>query len=76
MTESGNVALTRHERKDRLGHGGVKDIAALAGVDPSLVSKVVNGRKRHARIEALVTGRIGRPGEVVFPPRDATQVAA
>lgn len=70
MTEVVKVPLSRHERKDRLGHGGVKDIAAIAGVDPTFVSRVLNGRKRNERIEAMITGRIGRPGEVVFPPRE------
>lgn len=71
MTDAAKVVVTRHERKDRLGHGGIKEVAELAGVDASLVSRVVNGKRRHARIEAIITGRIGRPGEVVFPPREA-----
>lgn len=71
MTDEGDkVALTRTERKERLGHGGIREIARLADVDESLVSHVVAGRKRHARIEAIITGRIGRPGEAVFPPRE------
>ena len=69
MTEQAHtVTLTRHERKDRLGHGGIKAIAALAGVDAALVSRVVNGKQRHARVENIITGRIGKPGEQVFPP--------
>lgn len=71
MTGESKVVLTRHERKERLGHGGIKEIAALADVDPAFVSRVVNGRQRNERIEALITGRIGRPGELVFPPREA-----
>lgn len=71
MTGEAKVVLTRHERKDRLGHGGIKDIAELAQVDPALVSRVVNGKQRHARIEAMITGRIGQPGEQVFPPHSA-----
>ena len=76
MTNDGKVVLTRHERKDRLGHGGVKHIAELAGVDAALVSRVLNGKQRHAKIEALITGKIGQPGEDVFPAREtATQAA-
>jgi hypothetical protein len=71
MTETAHtVTLSRHERKDRLGHGGIKDIAAIAGVDPALVSRVVNGKQRHPRVEAIITGRIARPGEQVFPPAE------
>lgn len=69
MTDAAKLPLSRHERKDRLGHGGVSEIAALAGVDVSFVSRVLNGHKRNDRIEALITGRIGKPGEQVFPPR-------
>lgn len=76
MTSAVKVALTRHDRKDRLGHGGIKAIAELAGVNASLVSRVVNGKQRHARVEALITGRIGQPGEEVFPPRETPQHAA
>lgn len=71
MTATDKVVLTRMERKERLGHGGVSEVAALAGVTPSFVSKVVNGHKRNARIENLIIGRIGRPGEDVFPPHIA-----
>lgn len=76
MTQLNTLVLSRHERKDRLGHGGIKAIAALARVDQALVSRVVNGKQRHDRIEAIITGRIGRPGEFVFPPRNAQGAAA
>lgn len=70
MTNRAKVLLTRHERKDRLGHGGVKRIAELAGVDAALVSRVVNGKQRHSGIETLIAEEIGKPGELVFPPRE------
>ena len=76
MTRKIKVSLTRLERKERLGHGGTKEIAAIAEVDASLVSRVVNGRQRHERIEQIITARIGRPGEVVFPPRVETEAQA
>jgi len=69
MTKRGRKSLTRWERKERLGYGGVKRIAARAGVDQSLVSRVVHGKKRHHAIEQLIETEIGRPGEEVFPPR-------
>lgn len=70
------IALTRWERKERLGHGGVKRIAEIAGVDAAYVSRVVNGRQRSERIEQLITAAIGKTGELVFPPREETTQAA
>lgn len=68
---SETIALTRWDRKERLGHGGVKRIAEIAGVDSAFVSRVVNGRQRNERIEQLVAAAIGKPGELVFPPRES-----
>ena len=65
------VLLTRHDRKDRLGHGGVKAVAEELGVDAALVSRVVNDKQRHDGIEAEIARRIVRgPHEVAFPPRE------
>lgn len=69
MTSTAKVVLTRHERKDRLGHGGVKQIAEIAEVDPALVSRVVNGKQRHKRLEDLIAKRIAKRGELAFPPK-------
>lgn len=71
MTTKDKPSLSRWERKERLGHGGVKRIAARAGVDQALVSRVVHGKQRHARVEQLIAAEIGRPGESVFPPRES-----
>lgn len=77
MTNSGKVYLTRHDRKDRLGHGGLKEVAAEVGVHQSLVSRVLNGKKRHGRIEAAIARRIVQsPDEVAFPPREEKKGAA
>ena len=78
MTSNQIVVLTRHDRKDRLGHGGVKAVAEEVNVDPSLVSRVVNGKQRHAGVEAAVARRIvQQPNEIAFPPKDdAATVAA
>ena len=76
MTAGAKAILTRWDRKERLGHGAVKEIAAAFDVDAALVSRVVNGRQRHARIELFIAGRIGRPGEMVFPPRETRATAA
>lgn len=69
------IPLTRWERKERLGHGGVKRIAEIAGVDSAFVSRVVNGRQRNERIEQLIEAAIGKPGELVFPPRETASAA-
>lgn len=58
--------MTRHERKDALGHGAVKEIAEELDVDPSLVSRVINGKATSARVAAAVARRIGRPVDEVF----------
>ncbi len=72
MTDMTTVVLTRHERKDRLGFGGAKAVAEEVGVDASLVSRVVNGKQRHAGIEEAIARRIiNAPNEVAFPPRDS-----
>lgn len=69
------VTLSRHERKDRLGHGAMKEIAAELGVDPSAVSRVVNGKATSARIAKAVAARLGLPVEVVFGTRRQRQAA-
>lgn len=75
MTDETTVVLTRHERKDRLGHGGVTAVAQALGVDQSIVSRVLNGKQRHDGIEAEIASRLNlAPNEIAFPPR--TTVAA
>lgn len=70
MTTETKVLLTRHDRKDRLGHGGVKLVAAELGVDESFVSRVLNGRRRNARVEEAIARRVVQgPDEEAFPPR-------
>lgn len=70
------VLLTRHDRKDRLGHGGVKAVAQELGVDAALVSRVINDKQRHAGVEAAVARRVvHHPNEIAFPPREMPQSA-
>ena len=70
MTED-TVVLTRHERKDRLGHGGVSAVAVEVGVDPSIVSRVLNDKQRHEGVESAIARRVVRASnEVAFPPRE------
>jgi DNA-binding LacI/PurR family transcriptional regulator len=72
MTNTTTVVLTRHERKDRLGHGGIRAIARELGIHESFVSRVMNGKERHAGIEDAIASRIElAENEVAFPPRVA-----
>lgn len=71
MTRQKIVVLSRHERKDRLGHGGVKAVAEAVGVDAALVSRVLNDKQRHTGVEDAIAERVCRePNERAFPPRD------
>lgn len=68
------VYLTRHDRKDRLGHGGVKAVAEEMGVDAALVSRVLNDKQRHGPVEAAIARRVVRQAnEIAFPPRPASR---
>lgn len=76
MTGRRKVYLSRHDRKDRLGHGGVKAVATEAKVDAALVSRVVNDKQRHDGIEAIIARRIVKAdNEVAFPPRERAKSA-
>lgn len=69
MTNTEIVVLSRHERKDRLGHGAAKEVAREVGVDAALVSRVMNGKQRHAGVEAAIARRVVRSeNEIAFPP--------
>jgi len=70
------MPLTRHERKDLLGHGRMKTIAEMLGVDASLVSRVLNGKGRSERVEKAIADAIGLPIEKVFPEHYPPQHAA
>lgn len=68
MTNPEMVVLSRHERKDRLGHGGVTEVAQALGVDAALVSRVLNGKQRHAGVEAEIARRVVQStNELAFP---------
>lgn len=72
------MPLTRHERKDALGHGGQKRIADRLGVDAAFISRIVNTERtgaRNERIEQAVADEIGRPVTDVFPPKEAAAAA-
>lgn len=64
------MPLSRWERKERLGFGGVKAIAARTGVSASLVSLVVNDKSARTpvtrRVQVAIARRIGMPVAAVF----------
>jgi transcriptional regulator with XRE-family HTH domain len=66
------MALTKRQRKERLGRGAQKEIAEQLGVSNSLVSAVVNGKTQIlgketvARVQKAVAERIGESVEEVF----------
>lgn len=64
------MSLTRHERKDRLGHGGIREVAAKVPCSEPLVSLVVNDKaadtKLTRRVKVAVARKIGMPVAEVF----------
>lgn len=60
------MALTRWERKERLGHGAVKEIAAATERSEAHVSRVVNGHRRDRVVEVAVARRLQLPVDAVF----------
>jgi len=64
------MPLTRHERKDRLGHGGLREVAAKVPCSEPLVSLVVNDKaadtKLTRRVKVAVARKIGMPVAEVF----------
>lgn len=60
------MALTRWERKERLGHGAVKELAAATQRSEGHVSQVVNGKRRDRVVEVAVARRLQMPVDEVF----------
>lgn len=66
------MALTKRQRKERLGRGAQKEIARQLGVSDSLVSAVVNGKTQILgketvqKVRTAIAERIGEPVEEVF----------
>ena len=66
------MALTKRQRKERLGRGGQKRIAQRLGVSDSLVSAVMNGKTQIlgkesvAKVRHAVAEEIGEPVEDVW----------
>lgn len=61
------MALSRFERKEKLGHGGVSLIAKQTHFAISTVSEVLNGNKRNRKIEVAIARKIGLKVADAFP---------
>lgn len=59
--------LTPDEIKQRLGWGGITRIAAATSTTKGHVSQVVNGLRRHRKVEVAVARRLRAKVDDVFP---------
>jgi len=71
------MPLSRWERKERLGFGGVKAIADKLSVSPALVSLVVNEKSATTpltrKVKVAVARKIGMPVAEVFDETPSRQ---
>jgi hypothetical protein len=65
------MTLTANEIKERLGWGGVTRIAEATGTKKGHVSQVINGLRRHRKVEVAVARRIRVRVDEVFPPQQS-----
>jgi hypothetical protein len=61
------MTLTSTEIKERLGWGGVTRVAAATETTKGHVSQVINGLRRHRKVEVAVARRLRAKVEDVFP---------
>lgn len=69
------MALTKWERKEKLGHGAVKAIAEATELSEGHVSMVISGKRRDRVVEVAVARRLQMPVDEVFVPQDSTVTA-
>lgn len=69
------MALTKWERKERLGFGAVQAIATATGRSKGHVSQVINGKRRDRVVEVAAARRLQLPVDEVFAPEEARDVA-
>jgi hypothetical protein len=62
------MALTKWERKEKLGHGAVREIAGATELSEGHVSQVINGKRRDRVVEVAVARRLQMPVDEVFTP--------
>lgn len=74
------MPLSVAERKHLMPYGARKDVADELAIDPTYVSKVMNGevfpksetgRKKLRRVQVALARKFGRPVDEVFPQADS-----
>lgn len=63
------MALSKWERKARLGFGAVTEIAEAMQLSKGHVSQVVSGNRRDRKVEVVVARRLRMPVAKVFAQR-------
>ncbi len=61
------MPISRFERKEKLGHGGVSEIARRTGLGVSTVSMVLNGHIRNRKIEVAIARKLRVKVTDAFP---------
>lgn len=61
------MGLSRWERKEKLGHGGVTEIAEKTGFSVNYASEVISGRKRNRMIEVATARKLRVKVADAFP---------
>lgn len=61
------MALTKWERKERLGHGAATRIAKKIGKSQPHVSRVILGERQDREVEVVVARKLRMPVAEAFP---------
>ena len=61
------MALSKYDRKERLGYGAAKQIAVATGRSEGHVSQVLSGKRSDRKVEVAVARRLQMPVAEVFP---------
>jgi len=61
------MGLSRWERKEKLGHGGVTEIAKKTGRSVAYASEVISGKKRNREIEVATARKLRVKVADAFP---------
>lgn len=69
------MALSKYERKEKLGYGAAVEIARATNRSEGHVSQVINGKRRDRIVEVAVARRIQMPVDEVFEPVSQKAVA-
>lgn len=69
------MALSKYERKEKLGYGAATLIAKATDRSEGHVSQVINGKRRDRVVEVAVARRLQMPVDEVFEPVPQRAVA-